>query len=267
MIRRAGIIFTFIIFTYTSSAQDAVSTAMGGTSVAYYNGWSAAGNPAGMVFAGGFHAGVSCDNRFLVRELSREMICLSIPVGNGVLGGVVIHDGFSAFSRTDAGVAWSMKLASRFSAGIRIDYSHFSISEGYGSSDLVTFSLGALYRISNDVSAGLLIINPYVFLFNDEDEGLAAPMLKTGIAWDIGKKLIILIDGEKDLTHPVRIRTGMQYHLVKPLYCRIGFSSSPSVFTFGFGLAMNRLRIDLSSSYHPVLGYSPCLSLLYSGKR
>jgi hypothetical protein len=62
----------------------------------------------------------------------------------------------------------------------------------------------------------------------------------------------------------MEFRTGAEYKLNKLAYARIGVSTNPARYTFGFGFEMKKLAFDLSSTYHTELGYSPQVSLQFA---
>ena len=62
----------------------------------------------------------------------------------------------------------------------------------------------------------------------------------------------------------MEFRSGVEYKLGRIAYARIGVSTNPARYTFGFGLEMKKLTVDLSSSIHQQLGYSPQVSLQYA---
>ena len=85
----------FFIFISISSLQANASgeltaiggraTAMGNTSVAFYDGWSGFNNQAGLGWCRKFSAGAYYENRFLVRELSIKALGIILPVNKGDL--------------------------------------------------------------------------------------------------------------------------------------------------------------------------------------
>jgi hypothetical protein len=59
----------------------------------------------------------------------------------------------------------------------------------------------------------------------------------------------------------------MQYKLLPQLLTRAGISSATSSFYIGLGLMIKSLRIDVTTSYHPQLGITPGLLLLFNFKQ
>jgi hypothetical protein len=69
---------------------------------------------------------------------------------------------------------------------------------------------------------------------------------------------------EKDLINKPVVRAALEYFPVNFLYIRAGVASNPALNAAGFGLQWKKVRIDLAASFHPQLGYTPNLGLLYS---
>ncbi|TVQ94631.1 MAG: DNA-binding protein, partial [Bacteroidetes bacterium] len=61
-------------------------------------------------------------------------------------------------------------------------------------------------------------------------------------------------------------RTGIEYRISDPLYIRGGIGTNPTTNAFGFGLELGNLNLDIATSFHHVLGYSPQLSFIYHFK-
>ena len=68
---------------------------------------------------------------------------------------------------------------------------------------------------------------------------------------------------EKEEDRPLNINAGLQYRFLPQLLARAGVSTGTSTAWFGLGLMLHSIRIDITTSYHPQLGISPGLLLLY----
>ena len=68
---------------------------------------------------------------------------------------------------------------------------------------------------------------------------------------------------EKDLENPFNAKFGIEYHPLSALYIRAGFSSAPLNASFGFGVLVKGLKLDVFSAYHFQLGFTPGVSVSY----
>ena len=242
------------------------SAGMAFSSVAISDEWSAFNNPAGLSRARYYQAGIYFENHFLVKEMSLKAVTVTIPVWKGAFGIVLQHNGFSLYSEIKGGVTYGMSLGKYFSAGVQLSCIRINQSEGYGNKNIFSFDLGAQYQAGEHLTLGAHIVNPSsTTVSKDKSERLPA-LIRIGILWKISNELLTTLEAEKDLTHKPVIRAGIEYHLVKPLYARAGIITNPTTFTMGTGLAYGSFRLELASSYHLVLGYSPQASISYRFK-
>jgi hypothetical protein len=88
-----------------------------------------------------------------------------------------------------------------------------------------------------------------------------------GFGYDASEIFFFSLEIIKEEDQDVNINAGLQYKFIPQLLIRIGISSSTSSASFGIGLYLDNLRLDVAASYHPQLGISPGLLLLYNFKR
>jgi hypothetical protein len=74
------------------------------------------------------------------------------------------------------------------------------------------------------------------------------------------------IEEEKDIDQQAVFKAGLEYHVIDVLFLRAGIGSNPTLSTFGFGLKINQFVLDVASSYHQELGFSPQFALAYDLK-
>jgi hypothetical protein len=266
-LRVPGVAFLLLVFTGCFAGGDFVVTGareagIGFTSVAVADEWSAFNNPGGLGRFRRFSAGISVDNRFLVKEATLKSLTVTIPAGKGAFGLVIRHDGFSLYNELHAGVAYGIMLGKYFSAGIQIYCLRIGQAEGYGNKCMFSCEAGLLYRANDHLSLGVHIVNPTSpVLISGINERLPAS-IRIGMSWNITNDFMAALEAEKDLVHPLILRTGFEYHIAKPFYARAGIMINPSTFTMGAGLELGLIRFDLAACYHPVLGFSPQASLI-----
>jgi hypothetical protein len=103
----------------------------------------------------------------------------------------------------------------------------------------------------------------HVKLTDYNNESIPAT-LNAGFGYTFSDKLTLTAEAFKNSEFPMEFRTGAEYKLGKIAYARVGLSTNPARYTFGFGLEMKDFTLDLSSSVHQQLGFSPQASLQYS---
>ncbi|MEO6218822.1 MAG: hypothetical protein ABIO81_00235, partial [Ginsengibacter sp.] len=65
---------------------------------------------------------------------------------------------------------------------------------------------------------------------------------------------------------PVNINAGFQYNFAKQFFARAGIASENESPYAGAGIKWSNIRVDISGSYHPQLGFSPGLMLIINFK-
>lgn len=242
------------------------SAAMGNASVAMADFWSLQNNQAGLAFYNQPAAGVYFENRFLVKEMSLNTGGVVLPVNSGVLGVKFSYFGFDLYNESKVGLAYARKFGDNFSAGLQLDYLITSIGDDYGKKGVVTFEAGILSKINENLSIGAHVFNPiHAKVVEYADERIPA-ILRIGAAYSFDKNLMLTVEAEKETDFDPALRFGAEYRIIDEVFVRGGLSSNPGQYTFGFGLNLNRLKVDFASSVHHVLGYSPQISLTYSFK-
>jgi hypothetical protein len=259
----------FSILSHQTNASGEISAiggraaAMANTSVALYDGWSGFNNQAGLGWCRKFSAGASYENRFLLKELSLKALGAVLPVKKGAFGLSFRHFGFSLYNEIKTGLAFGMRFGNAFSVGIQLDYLRFHIGDDYGTKNLFTFEIGLQYRVKEQLCLGVHIFNPVPMKLTDDPVERIPTVIRLGTAWQVSQNLIMSAEVEKDLMNKPILKAGLEYNLINPLYIRIGYLTTPSQFTFGFGIEFGGLNFDIASSYHMVLGFSPQGSIIY----
>jgi hypothetical protein len=272
---KGRIIFCFIFLGshFVDAAGDRTvaggrAAAMGTTSVTLPDEWSANNNQAGLAWCSRFGAGIYYESRYLLKDLSREVIALTLPAGHGAFGISIDQFGFSLYSEMNAGLAYGMRLTKWFAAGVRVNYLRLHIADGFKDNHVVSCAIGLQFRASEHLWLGLHVDNPVPVKLSAGSHERLPTIMQFGISWRITEDLHADLEVEKYLVHKPVLKGGIEYRPAKLLFLRMGLLSNPATFTFGFGLEFGNLQFDIASSYHLVLGYSPQASIIYSfGKK
>ena len=242
-------------------------SAMGSAAVATTGIWSVATNQAGIAWSQGWQAGLYAENRFLVKELCYEAVALTWSGRPGAFGIVVSYSGFQLFNEITAGITYARKFGRRFSVGVQLYYNRIQLGEEYGSKSLVSGKIGLMYKPDDSWTLGVQVCNPVPVKISDYPEERLPVLFRLGIGYNISGKVLVLLEGEKDLEHKPVIRTGLEIKLASMVWGRLGVISDPFMVTGGIGLMLGKIRIDIATQFHMVLGFSPSLSVVYSIKK
>jgi hypothetical protein len=242
---------------------------MGNLSVAIPDFWSVYNNQAIMPFYGRMAMGVYYDNRYLLKETSSAVLGFVLPLKNGsdVFGVSLYHYGGGNFGAMKAGIAYSKSFASVFSFGLQFDYLLDYFQDAmYGKRSGFTFETGLYGQITKSLSMGFHVYNPArlkMITYNGITEYIPT-VLRLGLAYKFKEKCTVGLDVEKNLDTKIQVHTGVEYTIIKHLILRGGIRFPDFSFSLGAGTQWKGLSIDFASSYHPYLGYSPQLAIIYA---
>ncbi len=230
------------------------------------DGWSLFYNQAGLAYQENVWIGVHHENRFIAPELSFSAIGALMPVKNGSFGLSIKRLGFSQFNQTKAGLAYGMKLAPTFSAGIQLNAHHVYFAGEYGSTTAFSAEGGIIYSPTSELSIGFHILNPTRSRLYDEER--IPTLLNLGLAYQLSEMVNVTAGVEKNLDAQFAFKAGIEFIPINNLYFRTGMASNPSLLSFGLGYKVSSLQFDFAFTRHEILGYTPHFSLSYVfGKR
>jgi hypothetical protein len=111
---------------------------------------------------------------------------------------------------------------------------------------------------------GAHTFNPMHVKLSDYNDERIPTILNAGFGYTFSERLLLTAEAYKNSEYPMEFRSGVEYKFGHMAYARIGITTNPARYTFGFGLEMKSFTLDFSSSVHSQLGYSPQVSLQYS---
>jgi hypothetical protein len=264
----ALLIATNIILTAYAGNEDypigARSAAMGNASVSLSDVWSAHHNQAGLAFVHDFSAGVSYENRFLLKEISIRGCAVALPIKSGTFGLCITNFGYSQYKESKYSLSFAKSFGDKFSAGIAMDYLTTKIAEGYGNKGVLAAEVGLIAKPIKNLSIGAHVFNPTRAKISAYDNERLPTILRLGADYNFSDKVTLAIETQKDIKYKAEFKAGIEYKAVKEFYLRIGVSTNPTLSTFGFGLNLKNFKVDFAASYHQILGISPQLSLSYA---
>ena len=128
------------------------------------------------------------------------------------------------------------------------------------------FEIGAMLHLTDKLNAGLHVYNPVAGKLGKTSGEKLASAYKFGLGYDASDKFFISTEIIKEEEKPVNVIAGLQYHFANQFFVKAGFISESTTAYAGAGVAWKNLRLDISSSYHPQLGFSPGLLLIMNFK-
>jgi len=261
-------VIVFLIFFFTSiflfgqfETSGARSAALGGSSITQQDVFSAQNNQAGLAFIRYVSVGAYFENRFLVKQLNHSSFLAAIPLKKGTFGITYNGFGYTQFKQDKFGIAYGILLSENFSVGVQLNYHSIRIGDIYGRTDALTAALGFQGKLSKQVTVAAHVLNPNRSKLADYNNERMPSAIKIGIQYAYSEKLNIQLEADKNSNAKLNFKGGVEYMPAMDFYLRFGVTSNPNLFSFGTGFKINSIKIDISSSYHPVLGFSPQVAL------
>jgi hypothetical protein len=264
------VVFLCSIITFCKAQSLRYSVAMPYINVGAYttkqvDPFSFVGNQAALaqVKVGG--VGIYSERRFLLADNSVYGLVAAIPTSKGNFGIQINYAGFANFNEQKAGLAYARSLGSKLDIGVQFNYYAYKIP-AYTNASTVNFEAGAIFHISDKLNVGAHVYNPVAAKLGKASDEKLASAYKIGLGYDASDNFYISSEIIKEESQPINVTSSVQYHFKKQFFARAGFRSDNSTGFAGVGFLYKKLRLDIASSFHPQLGISPGLLLIYNFK-
>lgn len=222
--------------------------------------WTSFHNQALLSFEKNISAGLSCDTRFGLPELSTSSIALIVPQGRASIGALVSHMGYNGYSRTLSGLACGLRLGKQVTGGIQVD-----LFTGRSSSDYVlnlsaTIEAGIIVAASENISVGVHLFNP----LPDPLRSRQLPQsLRAGAGMILSRSLYGGVEFCISTGCEPEARVGFEWEVSKNLFLAGGYCSCLNRFSLGTGFRAGRVRFNVAFTSHQQLGISSTASAVF----
>ncbi len=243
-------------------SSSARSNAMGGAGVTLTDFYAVFNNQASMAYVKDITAGIFTERRFMMSELGFHAGGIILPTKSGVFGLSASYSGFDVYNEKKAGIAYSRLFAKKIAGGIQFDYLGTSIAE-YGNAAAFTIEAGLLVKITDKFSTGAHIFNPVRVNSGFADNKIPTT-IKLGVSYEASDKVWLAAEAKKDIDHAAQFCGGLEYRMIDAFHLRAGFQTNPALYSFGAGITIQQLKIDMATTYHQVFGISPQIAVSYA---
>lgn len=243
-------------YPYLASAKN---NGLGSVQVSLHDINGMMANPASSSGVKKFGALVSVQDRFVIQDIRSAHALAAYTFDGGSVGIGLSYQGFEYFKDQGVFLNYSRRILENLYVGTNLHFREIQISE-HGSTNWFTFQLGIYVPLSDDWNISASIYNPLSVKINEVDTDVT--MISVGLQFSPSEKTNLFIEVDKDVDFSPNLKIGAEYFPLDQLCFRVGYSSQPSSVYLGFGYFLaNRISIDIASSYHNHLGYSPTASL------
>lgn len=213
--------------------------------------------------------GIYAENRFLLPQFNLYSASVGIKTKHG---GVAFHGsyfGFDLFHQMQVSFAYGISISPKVDVGVQFNYHSVQQANGYGSASSINGSIGAIFHLTEKVHLGINVYNPVSSELGNKGSLEKLPSQYTfGMGYDASDKVYVSAEMVKEENFPTSVNAGFQYRFQKQLFARLGIATATNNIYGGIGLAFDHYKIDIAASYHPQLGLSPAVLLVFDfGKK
>lgn len=243
---------------------SARSLALGGTGLLYNDAYACWNNQAALGFASNKSISAYYEMPATLADIRMVGVAAAYPLKKySAFGFSAYNYGNQNYSETKVGFGYGMKLNAKVSVGAQVDYFQLVFGDNYGSTWAVTAELGVMAELSKNLFWGAHLYNPNRANVGGIIDERSPAIYRTGLSYVFGNQSTFNIEIEKDSRNLARIRSGLEYHITEILYLRGGIATNPFIYSFGFGIKAKNFAIDVASSMHAYLGYTPSCAITY----
>lgn len=240
----------------TLSGSFSRSEALGGCLSALTGAESIWGNPAGHFEQESVSLLLSTRQGYSLSGLEQVQAAFAFPLSGVSLAVGLGQFGTEGYREQEAAVAVARQLTPSAAIGLRLGYLARGADET-GLRKSFTSRLGFQVHLDDHWMVASSVSQPWM-------EGVGGGW-QAGMAYTPSPSTLWVVEMSGDWGFPPTFRTGAEYGLTNALLFRAGIQLSPSVFTMGFGLSpAQNCRIDVSTAYDLLLGFSPGLGLSWT---
>ncbi len=207
-------------------------------------------------------AGVYGEQKFLLRESSMYSFVFVLPTSAGGFGFQANYFGYSDYNESQLGIAYGKRLGKMVDIGAQFNYYGIRIA-GYGNASTVNFEIAAMFHLTEKLHFGIHAYNPVGGKFGKNTEEKLASIFNIGLGYEASKQVFVSAEIVKEENKPVNVNAGLQYLFAKEFFAKGGIETQSSSPYAGIGFLWTFFRMDVAVSYHPELGFTPGILLIY----
>ena len=223
-------------------------------------------NQAALARIKNLSAGIYSEKRFFLNELTLYNALVALPTRTGNFALDACSFGFTDYRETQLGLAYARSLGSKIDVGARFNYYSMNMP-AYGSASSINFDVGAIFRLTEKLNAGLHLYNPTRSKLGRSEEEKIPASYSAGLGFEPSDKVFASVEIEKEEDQRVNVNAGLQYQFLSQFLTRLGVSTSSSLAYLGIGFKWRSMRLDAVASYHPQLGITPALLIMTDIKK
>jgi len=202
-------------------------------------------------------------NRFGLSEYSNVMLAGNYALDNSSIGISYQVAPLGGLTIQKAQIGFAKKLMPNLSAGIALNYEHFSsIDAFYQARGAFTFNAGVYYQINEKLNVGFQTYNPTRSRILETPLERLPSRVRLGIDYKLAEAITLYSDVSQTSEQNLDLNAGLE--LIRNNYVIRGGFGLNQLIAMGFGWKKNKIQVDVTAAYHNQLGISPALNIGYA---
>jgi hypothetical protein len=235
---------------------------LGGSSAGLANVFAANNNCAAISQLNKYQVGLYSEQRFTESHLQTTNLCVTFPTKYVYFGASINHFGYSAFNQQRLSISVVKRLSSTFSLGVQLNYISTFIQD-YGTTGNPVLGLGMYAKPLPKLTLGFVVFNPTQSTFGKNTTEKVPTYARLGVGYTLSKKVKMILEADQHLNAATIWRFGLNYQIHEVLSLSMGAATNPSCYTFGSGILLKKVKVDIAVSIHEVLGFTPHLGVSF----
>mgnify|MGYP003941402629 CR=1 FL=1 len=209
-------------------------------------------------------AGLYASNRYMLKELAAYTAAATLPVAAGGIGLAMHYTGTSTnYNELQWALAYGKSLG-RVQVGAGVGYTIIRIP-GYVSSGAVSYSIGTVWRLTRAFHSGLQVSNLFSRRSDQPEKQPVAWSVGAGYAWS--EKLLLSGIITKEEFKPVQAQVTLQYVIQDCFVAGVGMMMETASPWLSLGWQWKNWQALVTAAFHPQLGATPGLAVVFRGER
>ena len=200
------------------------------------------------------HVAMGYRHAFLAEAMADKDIDILLPLSSGTVSAAYRHHGNLDYHEQQLAAAYAIHVGRGVQVGVAARWLHLGTSDPHYE-QLSYLGADAMARFEPHSSLGIMLLagsRPW-----DERRPWHAHAQLAYRPMPVWTTMLEVESEER-----LRMRAGMQYLYHNSLALRVGFSTAPLALTFGLGICVGRMQLDLAVETHRWLGITPQTSLV-----
>jgi hypothetical protein len=161
----------------------------------------------------------------------------------------------------------SKQISSKWILGWAVQYALLQTELSEEVLKKISTDIGFLFKTNDNLLIGLSIIELPSHLINQEyidNKDFKYYSIQTGFQYQFINNLLITVSANYENNLLFRLNAGLEYTVYDRFFIRLGCSTNPLSPTFGLGLKIDAVQLNVASIYHQVLGFGSAIGFTYS---